>query len=272
MKKISKYLSTLGCTALLFLLAVVSFPLCAKAASQDTVSSAEQYALIFDPAYYAAANPDVAAALGSDANLLFQHFLTTGMAEGRQGSASFNVYYYAANNPDLVAVFGSDLPAYYKHYITSGFAEGRSATASPSASGQPVSTQTTQTQTADPAIGEVHALVNQYRQENGCSALSLSDDLNKAANIRARELEQLFSHTRPDGSECFSAMDDLGISYGWAGENIAKGQRSSSQVMTAWMNSSGHRANILNTHFRKIGVGHFTTGSGIPCWVQLFSD
>ncbi|NLL78833.1 MAG: hypothetical protein GX234_03390 [Clostridiales bacterium] len=272
MKKISKYLSTLGCTALLFLLSAVSFPLCAKAAPQDTVSSAEQYALIFDPAYYTAANPDVAAAFGSDANLLFQHFLTTGIAEGRQGSASFNVYSYAANNPDLVVVFGPDLPAYYKHYITSGFAEGRSATGSPSASVQPVSEQTTQTKSTDPTIGEVHTLVNQYRQENDCSALSLSDDLNKAANIRATELEQSFSHTRPDGSECFSAMKSLGISYGWAGENIAKGQRSSSQVMTAWMNSPGHRANILNTHFHKIGIGHFTTGNGIQCWVQLFSD
>lgn len=222
--------------------------------------SAEQYALVFDSTYYAGANPDVAAALGSDANLLFQHFLTNGMAEGRQGCATFNVYTYAQNNPDLFIVFGANLPAYYNHYITSGYAEGRPAAA------QPPQTM------ADPEINNVHALVNQYRQENGLSTLSLSEELNVAAAIRAKEIRENFSHTRPDGSKCFSAMDELDISYGWAGENIALGQRSSDSVMTAWMNSPGHRANILNTHFKKIGVGHFLSSVGTHHWVQLFSD
>lgn len=231
--------------------------------------SAEQYALVFDSGYYAAANPDVAAALGSDDNLLFQHFLTSGMAEGRQGCSAFNVYAYAQNNPDLFLVFGANLPAYYSHYITSGYAEGRLAVAQQPGTQQP---PTQQTPAADPEINNVHALVNQYRKENGLSSLSLSEELNQAANIRAKEIREKFSHTRPDGSKCFSAMNELGISYGWAGENIALGQPSSESVMTAWMNSSGHRANILSSSFNKIGVGHFLSESGTHHWVQLFSD
>lgn len=237
--------------------------------TQAAPLSAGQYALVFDSDYYAAANPDVAAALGSDANLLFQHFLTRGMAEGRQGCSTFNVYAYAQNNPDLFLAFGANLPAYYTHYMTSGYAEGRLAIAQQPGTQQ---TPTQQVPAADPEINNVHALVNQYRKENGLSSLSLSEELNQAANIRAKEIKEKFAHTRPDGSECFSAMDEFGISYGWAGENIALGQRSSESVMTAWMNSPGHRANILNSHFNKIGVGHFLSAAGTHHWVQLFSD
>lgn len=77
------------------------------------------YTLVFDAAFYAAANPDVAAVCGTDPALLFQHFLTTGMQEGRQGNASFNVFLYKAANPDLAAVFGDDLIQYYTYYCMS---------------------------------------------------------------------------------------------------------------------------------------------------------
>ena len=80
----------------------------------------------------------------------------------------------------------------------------------------------------------------------------------------------MFSHTRPDGRSCFTALTDLGISYGGAGENIAYGQSSPEEVMTAWMNSSGHRANILNSSFTKLGVGVYKSGNTIY-WVQLFT-
>ena len=87
----------------------------ASAASLTAVPAID-YTPVFDAAFYAAANPDVAAIYGTDAALLFQHFLTNGMQEGRQGNAAFNVWNYIAENPDLAAVFGNDLPQYYTYY------------------------------------------------------------------------------------------------------------------------------------------------------------
>lgn len=85
----------------------------------------EQYNCIFNAEYYAAKYPDLAAAFGSNEAALFNHFLTAGMAEGRQGSAEFDVNFYRAAYPDLAAVFGDNLVAYYNHYMTCGKAEGR---------------------------------------------------------------------------------------------------------------------------------------------------
>lgn len=90
--------------------------------AQPPVQNAEpavtaiNYAAVYDAAYYAAANPDVAAVYGTDETLLFQHFLTIGMAEGRQGNAAFNVWAYREANPDLAAVLGDNLAQYYIFY------------------------------------------------------------------------------------------------------------------------------------------------------------
>lgn len=96
--------------------AVPVIPEVPETPSVEASAPAVDYTLVFDAAFYAAANPDVAAVYGTDAALLFQHFLTAGMQEGRQGCADFNVWTYQASNPDLVPVFGSDLAAYYTHY------------------------------------------------------------------------------------------------------------------------------------------------------------
>lgn len=120
-------------------------------------------------------------------------------------------------------------------------------------------------------VSEVFALVNSAREENGLSALSLSSELCAAAEIRAKEIVRSFSHTRPDGRSCFTVLKDSGISYRAAGENIAYGQRTASAVMTAWMNSSGHRANILGRNFGRIGIACYTV-NGVRYWVQLFAN
>ena len=125
-------------------------------------------------------------------------------------------------------------------------------------------------ESADAYVNEVLRLVNKYRNENGLSSVSLSSAICDAADVRAVEIKSVFSHTRPDGRSCFTALSDLGISYGGAGENIAYGQSSPEEVMTAWMNSSGHRANILNSSFTKLGVGVYKSGNTIY-WVQLFT-
>ena len=107
-------------------------------------------------------------------------------------------------------------------------------------------------------------------QEAGLSELELDADLCAAAQARAQEIAQSFSHTRPDGSSCFTILEEFGISYRAAGENIAMGQRTPEEVMDGWMNSSGHRANILNGTFTSIGVGYYVDGAGAAHWVQIF--
>ncbi len=86
--------------------------------------------------------------------------------------------------------------------------------------------------------------------------------------MRAVELNQVFSHYRPDGTLCFTALDEQNVTYYGAGENIAAGQDDPQEVMTAWMNSEGHRSNILG-NFTAIGVGYASI-SGTPYWVQMF--
>lgn len=114
---------------------------------------------------------------------------------------------------------------------------------------------------------EVVNLVNEARAKAGLEPLVTDMALTEAANIRATEIAQSFSHTRPDGSSCFTVLDELGISYRYAAENIAMGQSSPNKVMDDWLNSSGHRANILSEEAGKIGVGIYTDAFGRLHWV-----
>lgn len=106
-------------------------------------------------------------------------------------------------------------------------------------------------------------LVNQQRQANGKALLVMDKDLQSAAMQRAAEISLMFSHTRPDGRACFTISSKL------AGENIAAGQTDAQAVMNSWMNSSGHKENILNASYKTIGVGCFVW-NGFTYWVQCF--
>lgn len=116
----------------------------------------------------------------------------------------------------------------------------------------------------------VVTLVNAERAKYGLSALTYDGVLSRAANTRAVETKTYFSHTRPDGSSCFTALDEVGYSYRTAGENIAYGQKTAAEVMNAWMNSEGHRANILGQNYTHIGVGVYESG-GVIYWSQFFA-
>lgn len=120
---------------------------------------------------------------------------------------------------------------------------------------------------------EILDLVNFYRNQEGLSSLKLSSTLNYGANIRADELTTYYSHTRPDGTSCFTVLDDLGYSYSTAAENIAAGQTSAEDVMDDWMNSAGHRANILNKNVTELGVGFAYDSDSYYqyYWAQLFA-
>lgn len=120
-------------------------------------------------------------------------------------------------------------------------------------------------------IQEVVNLVNEERAKAGLSPLTININVQEAAMVRAKECEQSFSHTRPNGSSFATALKEQNVSYRSAGENIAYGQRTPEEVMKAWMNSSGHRANILNPNFTAIGVGYYENANGTDYWCQLFT-
>ena len=117
---------------------------------------------------------------------------------------------------------------------------------------------------------EVVELVNQERIKAGLEPLEVDLKVQQAAQVRAEEIKRSFSHTRPNGSSPFTALSEAGASYRGAGENIAMGQKSPADVMNSWMNSSGHRANSLNSSFTHIGVGVYESGGRIY-WTQLFT-
>lgn len=121
------------------------------------------------------------------------------------------------------------------------------------------------------AAKKVADLVNQERAKAGLAPLEVKVNLEAAAQVRAKEIEKSFSHTRPNGSSFSSVLAENGVDYRGSGENIAWGQRSPEEVMNGWMNSEGHRANILNKNFKYIGVGYHVNSNGTGYWTQLFT-
>ena len=116
-------------------------------------------------------------------------------------------------------------------------------------------------------ILEVAELVNEERAKEGIDPLELDLDLCEAAEIRAKEAKKSFSHTRPNGERCFTALSEAGITYKIAGENLGGHIKTPKRAVAAWMNSEGHRKNILNPKFTHIGIGYVSNGN---YWAQFF--
>lgn len=121
---------------------------------------------------------------------------------------------------------------------------------------------------------KVISIVNQNRKKQGLEALTMDEKLMKAAQDRAKELTKSFSHTRPNGTSCFTIFEKYKITPTASGENIAAGQRSAAAVMDSWMNSPGHKENIMNNRFKKIGVGLVIVPNDMYSyyWVQMFTE
>lgn len=119
---------------------------------------------------------------------------------------------------------------------------------------------------------QVVVLVNKERAKENLSPVSIDEKIEDAALVRAKEIQTSFSHTRPNGSSFATALKEAGATYRSAGENIAWGQKTPEEVVKAWMNSSGHRANIMNPNYSRIGVGHLQNAKGTSYWVQLFAN
>lgn len=115
---------------------------------------------------------------------------------------------------------------------------------------------------------QVFELVNKERSNAGLSPLTMNSGLSNVAMAKAQDMynNNYFDHQSPTYGSPFDMMKQFGITYNSAGENIAKGQTSATEVMNQWMNSPGHRANILNASFTQIGVAYYNSE-----WVQEFT-
>ena len=119
----------------------------------------------------------------------------------------------------------------------------------------------------------VLSLVNAERAKAGLKALKMSEELRSIANLKSRDMGEkgYFDHNSPTYGSPFQMLQDFGVHYRAAGENIAAGQKTPEEVMQSWMNSSGHRANILNANFDTLGVGIYNGGQYGIYWTQLFT-
>ncbi|RDY23862.1 sporulation protein [Romboutsia maritimum] len=119
---------------------------------------------------------------------------------------------------------------------------------------------------------EVLRLVNIERNNRGISSLVLNSSLSNVATMKSQDMinKNYFDHNSPTYGSPFDMMKQFGISYKTAGENIAMGQSTPKEVVTAWMNSEGHRKNILNSSFTDIGVGVAKNSNGTIYWTQMF--
>lgn len=121
---------------------------------------------------------------------------------------------------------------------------------------------------------EVIRLVNIERSKAGLSPFETSNELSKVARIKSKDMadNKYFSHTSPTYGSPFDMMKHYNIKYNTAGENIAMGHLSAESVVKGWMNSPGHKANILNKNFNKIGVGAYTASNNTIYWTQMFTN
>lgn len=148
--------------------------------------------------------------------------------------------------------------------------QGNIANTSPNTTTNPNTGTNNQTQTStDPSQygQQVLTLVNEARSNAGLKPLAMNAELSRMAMFKAQDMHDnnYFSHDSPTYGSPFQMMKSFGIAYKWAGENIAKGQRGPVEVMNAWMNSPGHKANILSVNFTQIGIAYYNTE-----WVQAF--
>jgi uncharacterized protein YkwD len=125
-------------------------------------------------------------------------------------------------------------------------------------------------QTESTLASQIVAICNEYRVAEGLEPLTEDPELDALAQIRAEEIVVYFEHERPDGSDCFTVMKDYKCTL--CGENIAAGQGNPKEVVDAWMDSEGHRANIMNKDFKRIGIGYSAGGEFGAYWAQLFAD
>jgi uncharacterized YkwD family protein len=211
-------------------------------------------------------------------------------AASNSSNAQAKVYYYQSNNINIDEINSllekymqnvqikqpTDQPAEVevpKEETTTTEQQAQQPTQQQPTQQQPAQTEQPKTEQSASQLSayeqKVVDLTNQERAKNGLPALQVDTALSKVAREKSLDMQRnnYFSHTSPTYGSPFDMMKKFGITYKAAGENIAKGQRSPEEVVNAWMNSEGHRKNILSSNFTHIGVGHVADGN---YWTQQF--
>lgn len=137
------------------------------------------------------------------------------------------------------------------------------------------STETEKNNTAVSSYEQkVVELVNVERQKAGLPALTLDAEISNVARIKSKDMadNNYFAHQSPTYGSAGDMLSKFGIKWSAWGENIASGQKTPEAVVNAWMNSSGHRANILSSNYSRLGVGYVTNSNGTPYWTQMFAN
>ena len=175
----------------------------------------------------------------------------------------------------IVQVEGDYVGAVSKKYVKPIYpkasSSGGSGSSSSGSSTSGNSSGSSQTATLSADEQEVFNLVNQQRTSNGLAALKIDSEVQNVARIKAKDMVQnnYFSHNSPTYGTPFNMLNSFKVSYKSAGENIA-GNSSNQAAVTAWMNSSGHRANILNSSYNYTGIGVVTGSKYGKIYVQMF--
>ncbi|WP_078409785.1 CAP domain-containing protein [Priestia abyssalis] len=214
-----------------------------------------------------------------------------GASANTQAPTNCKTYVYTVNGQSVDSAFIQQLLNKYSFTYKTAQPAKTTQQAQPAAVKQPTQTTTQQakpaaqqpaTNTEKPAATtasnvsefekQVANLVNQERQKAGLQPLQLDTKLSDVAREKSKDMmnKGYFSHQSPTYGSPFDMMKQFGITYKSAGENIAKGQQTPQEVMNAWMNSEGHRANILNGSFTHIGVGFVKDAQGTTYWTQMF--
>ena len=189
--------------------------------------------------------------------------------------SSGKTYYYRVRSAKKVS--GTKYFGLYSKKVSATTTGSQSSTPAPTSTPTPTPSQTpsgnaSDTQTYDSSFAsQVLKIVNEERAKEGLSALTISQSLVAPANKRAQEISQSFSHTRPNGTAWSTVLDEYNVSVQAAGENLAYGYSTPEAVMNGWMNSPGHRANIMSPNFNHVGIGYYKV-NGTVYATQLFSN
>ena len=180
--------------------------------------------------------------------------------------AGVGEWYIVQTDSDYV---GAVSRKYVRAIYPSSSGSSNSGTGGSSSSGNTSSSTETSNMNSDEK--EVFDLINKQRTNNGLAALKNDSEVQRVARIKAQDMvdNNYFSHTSPTYGSPFDMLKSFKISYKTAGENIA-GNSSNSSAVTAWMNSSGHKANILNSNFNYTGIGVVSSNRYGKMYVQLF--
>ena len=180
--------------------------------------------------------------------------------------AGVGEWYIVQTDSDYV---GAVSRKYVRAIYPSSSGSSNSGTGGSSSSGNTSSSTETSNMNSDEK--EVFDLINKQRTNNGLAALKYDSEVQRVARIKAQDMvdNNYFSHTSPTYGSPFDMLKSFKISYKTAGENIA-GNSSNSSAVTAWMNSSGHKANILNSNFNYTGIGVVSSPKYGKMYVQLF--